>query len=1127
METQFFYNCTLPYFGPLCQYKFDEHEPYYTSLNEIIHDSYLFTYQSDTFTCYIHLQCNRGLVPIYLDWTEICNGEFDCVNGEQDEEHCWQLEINECQANEYRCQNGQCIPEDFFRDDIYTPDCFDISDENFQQNSTYKYCTAAEPTFGCEDVACVIPNIIDPLRSLTSSCLVRRYDFIKEQILIKPNSTSEFCWSLFKCFIDVSTIIENEECYELLRQNCNQTFYVPTESSLSGGLYFTYVTEKMSYLSLNPASPIYLCVKDRFCDKMLLLGKIPFDRNISCYLLEHFLPSYNPQYSYPPLQLIEKFMSLDWACYSIINNRSELCEKSNMYQCINMSKCISRYRINDQIIDCLYGDDEFFNLPRDAQVVSQFGKFFTCSQRNACIPYRLVKDGICHCGEEFQTLCEDENPELIDAKKNISFQVVCDSFVDLLPIIIGGRNETDETECEQWSCNNSYTHCDGHWNCLSGFDEIDCNPTSLLNCSSKHHRCVSAETNRLTCLPLDKAGDGNIDYIGATDEPSLCQFREDLSRWGPFYCEGYFETRCIPITALCNNFNNCLSNDDERFCEKNNLTTFTSICETPYASIRSNAEKFICEYPYQTERWPIVHFSLGEIGSSSEPILHIDDKTVTQHSLNTRRYEQLCHRGLHVRLWLDKKKNLTTIICLCPPSFYGDLCQYQNQRVSLTIQFRSLSDVWRTPFAVVISLIDDSYDRTIHSVEQLMYLPIRDCQRKFNVYLLYSTRPKNQSKNYSIHIDFYEKISLAYRGSFLLSIPFQFLPINRLAVHLNITSDRDIADSCSKHQCVHGQCIKYMNVPMRMTFCRCHQGWSGRSCTIPHHCTCSSNSLCTGVLANNRSICVCRIGHFGPRCLLMNPVCQLNGNATCKNGGQCIPQQEYVHSNKKYTCICRNGFTGERCENHDVKITISFHKDIKLPLTMLVHFIQVKKSAAHERATTFKTIPPDQDSVTLYWSHPFHIVFIELFNKNYYLAVIQRLYKRSLFINKRIDSKYRCKHISELFNETMVKLHLVRRIKYYHLPCQQKLSVNLSCFYDDVHLCLCENDGHQRSANCFKFEHDMKLDCLGQGSCENGGRCFQDSPNCAQTSVCICATCVYGKICQFIRTIFRIPPDEV
>ncbi|CAF5153493.1 unnamed protein product, partial [Rotaria magnacalcarata] len=179
--------------------------------------------------------------------------------GEQDEEHCWQLEINECQANEYRCQNGQCIPEDFFRDDIYTPDCFDISDENFQQNSTYKYCTAAEPTFGCEDVACVIPNIIDPLRSLTSSCLVRRYDFIKEQILIKPNSTSEFCWSLFKCFIDVSTIIENEECYELLRQNCNQTFYVPTESSLSGGLYFTYVTEKMSYLSLNPASPIYLC----------------------------------------------------------------------------------------------------------------------------------------------------------------------------------------------------------------------------------------------------------------------------------------------------------------------------------------------------------------------------------------------------------------------------------------------------------------------------------------------------------------------------------------------------------------------------------------------------------------------------------------------------------------------------------------------------------------------------------------------------------------------------------------------------------------------------------------------------------------------------------------------------
>ena len=40
--------------------------------------------------------------------------------------------------------------------------------------------------------------------------------------------------------------------------------------------------------------------------------------------------------------------------------------------------------------------------------------------------------------------------------------------------VINGINETDETECEQWECNNIYTHCNGIWNCPNGADEIGC-----------------------------------------------------------------------------------------------------------------------------------------------------------------------------------------------------------------------------------------------------------------------------------------------------------------------------------------------------------------------------------------------------------------------------------------------------------------------------------------------------------------------------------------------------------------------------------------------------------------------------------------------------------------------------
>jgi hypothetical protein len=125
-----YYNCTLPRFGPMCQYAFDYHHPNHSSLHELIYNFYYnYKYQSTNFTCYHHLQCDRGLFPTCLDWSEICDGKIDCHDGGLDEEQCWQLEMNECQDNEYRCTNGQCIPQSFYLDDYLTPDCLDESDE--------------------------------------------------------------------------------------------------------------------------------------------------------------------------------------------------------------------------------------------------------------------------------------------------------------------------------------------------------------------------------------------------------------------------------------------------------------------------------------------------------------------------------------------------------------------------------------------------------------------------------------------------------------------------------------------------------------------------------------------------------------------------------------------------------------------------------------------------------------------------------------------------------------------------------------------------------------------------------------------------------------------------------------
>ncbi|CAF1391214.1 unnamed protein product [Rotaria sordida] len=83
------------------------------------------------------------------------------------------------------------------------------------------------------------------------------------------------------------------------------------------------------------------------------------------------------------------------------------------------------------------------------------------------------------------------------SKKHISFQIICDGFTELLPININGRNETER---EQWPCNNIYTHCNGLWNCLNDEDELDCDlsspSSSSSNCSSDQHQCVSPDINQ-------------------------------------------------------------------------------------------------------------------------------------------------------------------------------------------------------------------------------------------------------------------------------------------------------------------------------------------------------------------------------------------------------------------------------------------------------------------------------------------------------------------------------------------------------------------------------------------------------------------------------------------------------
>ncbi|CAF4475242.1 unnamed protein product, partial [Rotaria sp. Silwood2] len=185
-----------------------------------------------------------------------------------------------------------------------------------------------------------------------------------------------------------------------------------------------------------------------------------------------------------------------------------------MYQCFNLLKCISVSRLVDNTVDCPYKDNENITQINSTDITKLLKRHFKCQIANKYIHELLFKNEYCDCNLEDENWCEDEDFHIQYARKNISFQTICDEFTELIPVIIEGQNETDETECEQWSCNNIYTHCDGLWNCPHGEDEVGCDLSSTLNCSIDHHRCVSLHTNELICLPVKQANDGKIDCLG-------------------------------------------------------------------------------------------------------------------------------------------------------------------------------------------------------------------------------------------------------------------------------------------------------------------------------------------------------------------------------------------------------------------------------------------------------------------------------------------------------------------------------------------------------------------------------------------------------------------------------------
>ncbi|CAF1533816.1 unnamed protein product [Adineta steineri] len=421
------------------------------------------------------------------------------------------------------------------------------------------------------------------------------------------------------------------------------------------------------------------------------------------------------------------------------------CPHSTMLRCLGTNKCISKRRIMDGISDCYSDFDE--SLSANSCALNDTDRF-QCISEQKCLRPTLVNDRTAHCVGKEDEFVQDS---IITHIRQLHFSAICDNWIDMLNL----TNETDETLCgEQWQCVNQYTRCNSVWNCPKGIDEINC--SSSFMCPADHHPCFFRKNETMGCLHMRYAEDGIVDCLGATDERSYCKSQNPKDSFKSYRC--WNDTKCVQVSegcTRCNDFDDIDLLCNRPFEENGDIITYLQSAQNIFFS-----EKISFSHK-SSLNFPRMQLSLPVQKHEQHRIIDNMKMDVTKYQDDPRAW--LCHRG--VVILVDKDE---IVHCLCSSHYYGNFCQFQNQRVTLTIRIRQENLEKLYVIGIVIRLVDNT--GLVHSYEQVTYVPVINCDVKYNLHLLYQDRPKNMSKNYSVYIDAYNKRNLTYITSWIFSV---------------------------------------------------------------------------------------------------------------------------------------------------------------------------------------------------------------------------------------------------------------------------------------------------------------------------------------------------------------------